>query len=105
MNRIFERSEWSDLKIKTATYTFDVHKNIVCAACPFLEAACTGDWKEARAGVVEVPEPEYIVRAMLAYCYGLFNAEDFDRDIPDRSLYVKQISYCELLVAADKVRL
>ncbi|GIZ48555.1 hypothetical protein CKM354_001160900 [Cercospora kikuchii] len=103
---MFEKSEWSDLKIKTATQTFDVHRNIVCTACPFLEAACTGDWKEARAGVVEMPEPEYIVSAVLAYCYGLFNTEDFDREVyPYDWRYGEKIGYCELLVAADKYRM
>lgn len=103
---MFEKSEWSDLKIKTVTHTFDVHRIIVCTACPFPKAACTGDWKEARAGVIEMPEPEYIVRAVLAYCYGLFNTEDFDREFyPLETIYDEQIGYCELLVAADKVPL
>ncbi|PPJ53823.1 hypothetical protein CBER1_03282 [Cercospora berteroae] len=70
------------------------------------EAACTGDWKEARAGIVEMPEPEHIVRAVLAYCYGLFNTEDFDREFyPFEIIYDKQIGHCELLVAADKYRM
>ncbi|CAK1366843.1 unnamed protein product [Cercospora beticola] len=39
---------------------------------------------------------------MLAYCYGLYNAKDFDIDSPADDGW---IIYCELLVAADKYRI
>lgn len=98
---LFDTGTWSDLTIRTATHTFQVHKNIVCTACPVLQAACSGGWKEAQTGVIELPEPEHVVRAMLAYCYGLLNTDDFDKDSPLDCM----ISWGELLVAADKVHL
>lgn len=105
---MLEKGEWSDLKIHTPTRTFNVHKSVVCLACPFLQAACAGDWKEARAGIIPIPENECIVRAckcyaisrrvwnslgssekvadlraslsVLAYCYGVFETDLFDED-------------------------
>ncbi|PPJ53826.1 hypothetical protein CBER1_03281 [Cercospora berteroae] len=99
---MFDNCQWSDLKAKTATHTFEVHKSVVCPASPFFEAACSKDWKEARTGVIELSEPEHIVRALLEWCYGLFFENDFKIDIGKEDL---MLSYCKLLVAADKYEL
>ncbi|KAF2213759.1 hypothetical protein CERZMDRAFT_83862 [Cercospora zeae-maydis SCOH1-5] len=71
LKRIYESGEWSDLTISTATRDFRVHKNIVCPACPFFDAACTGDFREAHTGVVKLPESAETVEGILRYIYGL----------------------------------
>ncbi|PPJ52874.1 hypothetical protein CBER1_11199 [Cercospora berteroae] len=70
LKRTYESGEWSDLTIFTATRDFRVHKNIVCPACPFFEAACTRDSKEARTGVVKLPESAETVKGILKFIYG-----------------------------------
>lgn len=94
---MLDNSEWSDLKIRTASHTFDVHKSVVCPACPFFKAACTGDWKEAGAGIIELPESEHTIRSLLQWCYGVFDSEHF-------SCSTDELRCLQLLVAADKVR-
>ncbi|GIZ48638.1 hypothetical protein CKM354_001169000 [Cercospora kikuchii] len=70
LKRIYESGEWSDLTISTATRDFRVHKNIVCPACPFFEAALTRDFQEAHTGVVKLPESAETVDGMLRFIYG-----------------------------------
>lgn len=93
---MFDNDEWSDLKVQTATYTFNVNKSVVCLTCPFFKAACTGDWKEARAGIIELPESAETVEQLLQWCYGVFDTDYFTGS-------AEKLRYYELLVAADKV--
>ncbi|CAK1366842.1 uncharacterized protein RHO25_011575 [Cercospora beticola] len=99
--QMLKNEKWSDLKIQTATYTFSVHKSVVCPACPFFEAACTGDWKEAGSGIIELPESERTVRSLLEWCYGVFNTDYFTL----ASGKEDTLRYFELLVAADKYQM
>ncbi|KAM3414159.1 hypothetical protein BST61_g10817 [Cercospora zeina] len=71
LKRIYESGEWSDLTISTATRDFHVHKNIVCPASTFFEAACTRDFKEAHTGIVKLPESAETVDGILKFIYGL----------------------------------
>ncbi|KAI5364300.1 Putative BTB/POZ domain-containing protein [Septoria linicola] len=99
LRRMFETGEWSDLKIQTETRTFDVHKNVMCPASPFFQAACSRDWKEAKTGVICVPEDEHTIKGFIRYCYGIFDPDQCSDD----SITQYDRAICELLIAADKL--
>lgn len=97
---MYTEGEWSDLKIVTSTRTFDVHKVVVCAASPFLKAACQNDWQEAKTGIISLPENETVIDGVLRYCYGYTSAIDYD---PKPPFFADIINILEILIAADKV--
>ncbi|KAF7185752.1 hypothetical protein HII31_12854 [Pseudocercospora fuligena] len=99
-DRLFTSGDWSDLKIASPTKTFDVHKSIVCSACPFFEAACKNSWQEAQSGIIDVPEPEIIVNALIRYMYGMHNVSGIYDEQPSYTDDIKCVY--QLGVAADK---
>ncbi|CAK1367098.1 hypothetical protein CB0940_10425 [Cercospora beticola] len=101
LKRIYQSGEWSDLTISTATRDFHVHKAIVCPACPFFEAACTRDFREARTGVVTLPESAEAVEGILKFIYGLPLGEvTVEHATSENINHLRQL--VDMHVAADK---
>ncbi|GIZ45611.1 hypothetical protein CKM354_000877000 [Cercospora kikuchii] len=69
VQQLFASGEYSDLKITCEGKIWNVHRNIVCPACPFFETCCR-DFEEARIGVINLPyDPKYAVEALISYIY------------------------------------
>ncbi|EME80929.1 uncharacterized protein MYCFIDRAFT_87046 [Pseudocercospora fijiensis CIRAD86] len=73
LKRMFESGDWSDLTIKTkdSGKTFAVHKTVLCPAWEFARAACTSGFIESKTNVIELPEDERVITAILRYYYEL----------------------------------
>ncbi|KAM0664384.1 hypothetical protein ACQRIU_006966 [Beauveria bassiana] len=62
--------DFCDLTIASGPFRFAVHRVVVCAQSQVIRTACTGPWKEAASGVLEVKEwPAELVRRMVDYMY------------------------------------
>lgn len=107
VHRMYESGQFSDLTVSTATKNFRVHKAVLCAACPFFEAACTRDFKEAHTNTIILPEEEHVVEGLLRHCYGRPDVqESHDYGKPGEWLQhqVKHGQYlAKLYIACDKV--
>ncbi|KXT13466.1 hypothetical protein AC579_4254 [Pseudocercospora musae] len=69
---MMQSGNWNtDFKVSASGHTFDVHKSIVCEASPFFKAACENDWREAKSGIIELPEDADVVQELLNHCYGI----------------------------------
>ncbi|KAF7185616.1 hypothetical protein HII31_13113, partial [Pseudocercospora fuligena] len=73
LQRMYESGEWSDLsiKIKDSSKTFTVHKAVLCPAWEYARAACTRGFVETQTSVIELPEDEHVVAAILRHYYEL----------------------------------
>ncbi|KAM3533699.1 hypothetical protein MY4038_003014 [Beauveria bassiana] len=62
--------DFCDLTIVSGPLRLAVHRVVVCAQSQVIRTACTGPWKEAASGVLEVKEwPAELVRRMVDYMY------------------------------------
>ncbi|KXT18416.1 hypothetical protein AC579_8160 [Pseudocercospora musae] len=106
LQRMYAEKQWCDLSIRTATRTFEVHKAVVCAVCPFMKAACTRGFKEAQSNEIQLPESEAVVEAILQHFYQV--PVDLLEPLPKRCGNVeardRALALIDLQVAADKVR-
>ncbi|KXT01704.1 hypothetical protein AC578_2798 [Pseudocercospora eumusae] len=69
---MMQSGNWNtDFKVAALGHTFDVHKSVVCEASPFFKAACEKDWREAKSGIIELPEDAAVVQELLNHCYGI----------------------------------
>ena len=99
---MYETSEWSDLEIVSSDGSvFNVHKSVVCAACPFFRAACDDRWREGRSGVIELPEDHVVLDALLRHCYGICDPEYHRCEGHSDHCGFK---WLEIVIAANKVR-
>ncbi|KAI0425897.1 BTB/POZ protein [Xylaria sp. FL1042] len=95
--QLYANGEYSDLIITCYGKQYQVHKAIVCPRSDFFAAACRGDMKEARTGIIDLPDDDpQIIDAMVHYFYHLdYNTpsthavKDDDTIYPSTSLFGK----------------
>ncbi|KAJ8130181.1 hypothetical protein O1611_g3450 [Lasiodiplodia mahajangana] len=69
---LYACGEYTDLVITCHGKQHQVHKAIVCPRSEFFAAACRGDMKEARTGIIDLPDDDpYVVDIMVHYFYHL----------------------------------
>ncbi|KAK7217680.1 hypothetical protein V2G26_005683 [Clonostachys chloroleuca] len=67
---LWKSSKFSDCTISCGVKTYDVHKCIICARSPVMEAAFFGNFKEASHAHLHTDEYEpAVIEAMLEYLY------------------------------------
>lgn len=90
LEQLLDSKDLADIVLNTGGVRLEAHRVILCARSPVFRAMLSHDTKEAREGVVDIPdvEPE-VVSAMLRYIYT--DAVRVPNDIMG-----------QLLVAADK---
>ncbi|KAI5862510.1 hypothetical protein GGS23DRAFT_79516 [Durotheca rogersii] len=70
--QLYARGEYADLVITCHGKQHQVHKAIVCPRSDFFAAACRGDMKEARTGIIDLPDDDpQVVDMMVYYFYHL----------------------------------
>ncbi|KAJ4006073.1 hypothetical protein NW752_001320 [Fusarium irregulare] len=70
MSCLLEEGKYSDLTIECGEDTYAVHKAIICTRSPFFAARCDGDSKEAKSGVIKLPDDDPVaVKMMIRYLY------------------------------------
>ncbi|EXJ90367.1 hypothetical protein A1O1_03466, partial [Capronia coronata CBS 617.96] len=64
--QFLETGKYSDLVIECQGVEFKVHRVVVCAHSPMLDAACGGQFQEAQSGRITLPEqqPHIMARAI-----------------------------------------
>ncbi|PPJ53014.1 hypothetical protein CBER1_11332 [Cercospora berteroae] len=69
IQQLFASSEYSDLKIVCEGKIWNVHRNIVCTACPFLKLRCQ-NFQDVRTTVIHLShDRKSAVQALLSYIY------------------------------------
>ncbi|KAM3485068.1 hypothetical protein MY8738_001536 [Beauveria namnaoensis] len=59
--------DFCDVTIASGPFRFAAHRVVVCAQSQVIRTACTGPWKEAASGVLEVKEwPAELARQLKA---------------------------------------
>lgn len=84
-----------------------VHRNIVCTASKFFQAACTRGFKEGEEGVVQLVEEHHVVDGLIRYLYNVEvkTIAQYETAVMNKELSDGPVINCiELLIAADKVR-
>ncbi|CAH0018690.1 unnamed protein product, partial [Clonostachys rhizophaga] len=67
---LWKSSKFSDCTVSCEGQTYDVHKCIICARSPVMEAAFFGNFKEAVHAHLHIDEYEpVVIEAMLEYIY------------------------------------
>ncbi|KAJ4127771.1 hypothetical protein NW768_008044 [Fusarium equiseti] len=70
MSCLLEEGKYSDLTIECGEDSYAVHKAIVCTRSPFFAACCDGDFKEAKSGMIKLPDDDPVaVKMMIRYLY------------------------------------
>ncbi|CAK1364372.1 unnamed protein product [Cercospora beticola] len=69
IQQLFASSEYSDLKIVCEGKIWNVHRNIVCTACPFFKLRCQ-NFQDVRTAVIDLShDRKSAVQALLSYIY------------------------------------
>ncbi|KAG5804747.1 hypothetical protein H9Q74_004426 [Fusarium xylarioides] len=67
---LLKTGKYSDLTISCGKDQYRVHKAIICPRSNFFEAACSGEFKEAQTGEIDLPDDDPVaVRMMIEYLY------------------------------------
>lgn len=67
---LLKEGKYSDLTIECGEDTYAVHKAILCTRSPFFAKCCDGDFKEAKSGVIKLPDDDpAAVKMMIQYLY------------------------------------
>ncbi|RFN52867.1 amino acid transport protein gap1 [Fusarium flagelliforme] len=70
MSCLLEEGKYSDLTIECGEDSYTVHKAIICTRSPFFAARCDGDSKEAKSGVIKLPDDDPVaVKMVIRYLY------------------------------------
>ncbi|KAK0707043.1 hypothetical protein B0T26DRAFT_728927 [Lasiosphaeria miniovina] len=100
LKRLYARGSYSDLEITCQGKSYPVHKAIVCPRSAFLAAACSGQFKEASDGRIDLSanDPK-AVGAMISYLYCL----DHLNSVEDPANSIQAPETCPELVAHTRV--
>ncbi|KAI0103922.1 hypothetical protein GGR51DRAFT_522909 [Nemania sp. FL0031] len=70
--QLYSDGDYADLVITCHGKQHQVHKAIVCPRSDFFAAACRSNMKEARTGIIDLPDDDpYVVDMMVYYFYHL----------------------------------
>ncbi|KAM0408862.1 hypothetical protein ACHAPD_011867 [Fusarium lateritium] len=70
LSKLLDTGAYSDLTITCGTDTHAVHKAIVCTRSPFFAAACDGESKKAKTGIIDLPDDDPVaVKMVIRYFY------------------------------------
>ncbi|KAI0096202.1 hypothetical protein GGR51DRAFT_553681 [Nemania sp. FL0031] len=87
LRELYHSAEYSDLTISCGERRYRVHKALICPRSDFFAAACRGDFKENREGIVDLPDDDPRAVEMMVYYFYHFRydlaetlTEDVDTD-------------------------
>ncbi|KAF4497644.1 amino acid transport GAP1 [Fusarium agapanthi] len=93
--KLYETGMFSDLIITCGDDVHKVHKAIVCPRSSFFTVACSGNFKEALEGRIDLPDDDpHAVRDMIYYLYNL-NLVGYEFVPEDGNFFEEELSTTE----------